>query len=230
LASLGNVAGLTGAVVQANSEAAGVTEFLRPEDGAWDPNNPNNFYFVTTDRFNNPSPNEGRSRLWKITFNDATNPTLGSTVTMLLDGTEGQQMLDNITVDKFGNIIMQEDPGNNAHLAKIWGYSTLNGNLVQIAQHDPNRFVSGAPGFLTQDEESSGVIDATAIFDPTGSSGLAYALLDVQAHYANGAALVEGGQLLLLTYNPSEIPEPGTALLLAAGLAGLGVTRRRAAA
>ncbi|HWT86630.1 MAG TPA: hypothetical protein VN177_12705, partial [Myxococcales bacterium] len=27
----------------------------------------------------------------------------------------------------------------------------------QIAQHDPQRFISGAPAFLTQDEESSGV-------------------------------------------------------------------------
>ena len=27
-------------------------EFLRPEDGAWDTQDPNRFYFVTTDRFN----------------------------------------------------------------------------------------------------------------------------------------------------------------------------------
>lgn len=225
----GNVTGQTGVTIQANSEAQGVTEFLRPEDGAWDPNSPNDFYFVTTDRFNNPVPNEGRSRLYKITFDDATDPLLGSTVTMLLDGTEGQQMLDNLTIDKFGNVIMQEDPGNNAHLAKVWGYNIELGKLVQIGQHDPSRFVTGAPGFLTQDEESSGVTDATDIFDPTGSTGLAYAFLDVQAHYGNGPTLIEGGQLLVMTYNPYAIPEPGTALLLGAGLAGFGLLRRRSA-
>jgi hypothetical protein len=33
---------------------------------------------------------------------------------MLLDGTGPQQMLDNITVDGDGNLILREDPGNSA--------------------------------------------------------------------------------------------------------------------
>ena len=37
---------------------------------------------------------------------------------MLLDGTEGQQMLDNMTVTKDGKILLQEDVGNNAHLGQ----------------------------------------------------------------------------------------------------------------
>ena len=41
---------------------------------------------------------------------------------MLLDGTERQQMLDNMTVDDDGNLILQEDPGNQAHLARIWKF------------------------------------------------------------------------------------------------------------
>ena len=32
---------------------------------------------------------------------------------MPLDGTEGQQMMDNITVDDRGNVLLQEDPGGN---------------------------------------------------------------------------------------------------------------------
>ena len=36
----------------AGGTAAGTT-FLRPEDGAWDPSNPADFYFVTTDRIDN---------------------------------------------------------------------------------------------------------------------------------------------------------------------------------
>jgi hypothetical protein len=225
----GNQTGLTGTALQAASEAAvaPVTEFLRPEDGAFDPNNPNDFYFVTTDRFSNPGPgNEGRSRLWRITFSDISNPTLGGDVTMLLDGTEGQNMLDNITVDSHGNVLMQEDPGNQNHLARIWGYSTTADRLVLLAQHDPDRFAPGAPGFLTRDEESSGITPVTDILDPTGATGREYALFDVQAHYNNGTTLVEGGQLLVLSYDASQVPEPGTVLLLGAGLAGIALRRR----
>jgi len=66
----------------------------------------------------------------------------------------------------------------------------------QIAQHDPQRFISGAPAFLTQDEESSGVIDMAGILGP------GWYLLDVQAHYATDAETVEGGQLLAV-YDPT---------------------------
>lgn len=45
------------------------TTFLRPEDGAWDPTNPNVYYFVTTASFG------GTTRLWRATFADAAHPT-----------------------------------------------------------------------------------------------------------------------------------------------------------
>jgi secreted PhoX family phosphatase len=60
LVNLGDVSGKTGAVIDAESEAAGVTSFLRPEDGAWDTLNHNRFYFVTTNAINAPS------RLWAV--------------------------------------------------------------------------------------------------------------------------------------------------------------------
>ena len=51
LYSFGNVSNMTGAAIESASVANGVTAFLRPEDGAWDPSNPNDFYFVTTATF-----------------------------------------------------------------------------------------------------------------------------------------------------------------------------------
>ena len=60
---------------------------------------------------------------------------------------------------------------------------------MQIAQHDPARFAAGAPAFLTQDEESSGVIDASDVL------GKGWFLFDTHTHFANGTELVEGGQL-----------------------------------
>ena len=185
----GNVAAMTGAQIQAESEAENVTEFLRPEDGAWDPTNPNRFYFVTTDAFASPS------RLWALDFADAKNPLLGGTIKMLLDGSEGQVMMDNITVGIDGHVIIQEDPGGDARLAKVWDYSPATDTLTQLAQHDPGRFSGGTPPF-NQSEESSGVLDVTSLFNLPGR--FVY-LLDTQAHYAFGSAeIVEGGQLQLM--------------------------------
>ena len=118
---------------------------------------------------------------------------------MLLDGTEGQQMLDNMTVTKDGKVLLQEDPGNQTHLAKIWEYDPTTDELLLLAQHDPDRFDPAAPAggepFLTQDEESSGIIDVTDIL---GSAGQNVFLFDVQAHYPIPGELVQGGQLGLM--------------------------------
>jgi hypothetical protein len=197
LANLGNVSGLTGAQLQTNSVAAGVTEFLRPEDGCWDPANPRDFYFLTTDRFNSGTT-VGRSRLFRLRFNDVNDVTLGGQIDILLDGTEGQQMMDNMCIDRRGNLLIQEDPGNNAHLAKIWQYTIATDTLKLIAQHDPARFVTGGANFITQDEESSGIFDATDFFGP------GWFIANVQAHATNpDPELVEGGQLLAI-FNPDS--------------------------
>jgi RTX calcium-binding nonapeptide repeat (4 copies) len=193
LINLGDVSGRNGSNtatgLQGLSETNKVTEFLRPEDGAWDTQNPDTFYFVTTNNFNNPS------RLWAAEFVDASNPALGGTIKMLLDGSEGHKMLDNMTVTKDGKLLLQEDPGNQAHIAKIWEYDPASDSLKVLAQHDPDRFVFGATNFLTQDEESSGIIDVTDIL---GSAGQNAFLFDVQAHYSITGELVEGGQLAVM--------------------------------
>jgi len=185
------------------------TTFLRPEDGAWDPSHPNDFYFVTTDRYDQVrdgvGTTVGRSRLWKMHFNDLGNLTAGGTIEAVLDGTEGQQMLDNITIDGRGRITMVEDVGNQAHNGKVWVYGIANDRLTQVAMHDPVRFGNiGVPATapFTQDEEASGVIDMADILGP-GTY-----LLDVQAHYPNGPELVEGGQLLFMRVPPAATVNP----------------------
>ncbi|MCY7339492.1 MAG: PhoX family protein [Sphingomonas bacterium] len=140
----GDVSNLTGAQLDAESEAEGVTSFLRPEDSAWDPQHPNVLYFVTTNSFT------GNSRQYQATFIDITNPQLGGTIVAVLDGSEGQKMFDNISVAD-GKVILQEDPGNQSYVAKIWSYDIASDTLTQIAGFDPALFTSGAPGFITQD-------------------------------------------------------------------------------
>lgn len=226
LVNFGDVSNTSGSTLQNNSNAAGVTNFLRPEDGAWDPRagKQNDFYFVTTDRYDTVGTGGnqvGRSRLYRMSFDDITNPTAGGTVTELISTANGPQMMDNLCIDKFGRIIIQEDIGSQNALGKIWLYDIDSGGLVQVAQHDPARFAPGAAGLLTIDEESSGIIDASDLL------GDGHYLLDVQAHYGIPGELVEGGQFLSIYIDPSIVPAPtAVGLLSVAGLAGL--RRRRA--
>ncbi|MGE5775693.1 MAG: hypothetical protein ACM33V_05700 [Chloroflexota bacterium] len=189
--NFGDVSSLTGVELEAASKdetgAYRVTSFQRPEDGAWDPNHPDDFYFVTTASFT------GNSRLWRVHFNNPANPEEGGTIEMLLDGSEGQKMMDNIAINRRGQIVIQEDPGNQPYVARVWLYSIRRDTLTEIAQHDPERFTPGAVSFVTQDEESSGVTDVSEIL------GKDWYLLVQQTHLAlPDAELVEGGQLLAM--------------------------------
>jgi secreted PhoX family phosphatase len=190
---LGDVSNESAAQLEQASDDAGATEFARPEDGAWDPRDPDRFYFVTTDRF------DGRSQLFALDFADGSRPELGGTISVLLDGTEGYHMLDNVDVDRSGRLILQEDVGNNAWIGRIYSYEPATDTLAEIAHHDPDRFLTGGSSFLTQDEESSGVIDVASIL------GKGWFLADDQAHYAHPEPdLVEGGQLFALHVPTAE--------------------------
>ena len=116
-------------------------------------------------------------------------------------------MFDNMTIDTASRAVIQEDPGNQDYLARLWQFRLDTRVLTPIAQHDPARFTPGAPGFLTRDEESSGVVDLKEFL------GDGWFLLNVQAHYPIAGELVEGGQLLAM-YAPIEpgsprVPYPG---------------------
>jgi hypothetical protein len=194
--SFGDASGKSGAALETESNTNGVTHFQRPEDGAWDLNNANVFYFVSTDQY------PGVSRLWRLTFDDAKHPELGGTIDMLLAGTEGQQMLDNIGVNGRNQIVALEDIGNQPALGKVWQYDIGSDTLTQIGEHDPALFTPGAPGFITQDEETSGVIDVSGIL------GEGWYLLDDQVHASStDPELVEGGQLLAMHVPPGKFPK-----------------------
>ena len=220
----GNVSTLTGS--QLNAAGANLTQFGRPEDSAWDPSNPNRLYLLTTGTTATANPPSVPTRLFAIDFVDVEHPELGGKITVLLEGAiagsnpaTGPVMMDNLTVTESGLVVLQEDPGNNARLAKVWMYDPKADNgadafsgLTELGQHDPARFTNpqgptatpapfGVNGF-GQDDESSGVIEVTNMF---GGDKLAF-LLDVQAHYPIGGELVEGGQLLTMTV---DLPNAG---------------------
>ena len=149
--------------------------------------------------------------------------------TLLLDGSEAPFLSkpDNMDLDRRGNILIQEDPGGNAALARIVAYRIKTGELKTIAQFDPALFAAAPWNGVTPivrtpanttaaeatiDEESSGIIDV----DDVTSGGARY-LFDAQVHRAYptaGAAgfaadaageLVEFGQLLEMKVDWDEV-------------------------
>jgi Bacterial protein of unknown function (DUF839) len=186
-----------GAAQNAEAAAKGLT-LNRIEDGAFDPRNPEDFYFVTTEGGQGATPGPtGRDGggLWRLTYDDVERPWEGGTLTLLLDGSEPPLLNkpDNLALDRKGHLLIQEDPGNNVQLARIVAYDVDTGERGVIAEFDPARFSSGQPEFITQDEESSGIIDASRFL------GKGAFLLDAQVHKPNPEAdKVEFGQLMAL--------------------------------
>lgn len=195
-------AGSGGAKFRGQSAAKGVTQFLRPEDGAWDTLDPNRFYFATTDRFDSDKQ-VGASRLYALQFTDIKNPIAGGKIELLIDGgvgTQKVQMLDNITVASDGTLVLLEDPSNEDYLGKVWYFNPATRKLTLVGEHVSKFFTPGAANFLTNDEEASGVIEVTAFFGGVAgydTQKYRYFLLTSQAHYALDGELVQGGQLML---------------------------------
>jgi len=217
--SRGNYAGDFKLIAGPDTGNVASTKFQRPEDGAWDKVDPDRYYFVTTDTMDAakdgnlnsdiPANQIGRSRLWALNFKDSSKPELGGTIEMLLDGTPANgeyQMFDNIAVNDDGSLIILEDVGNNQHNGKMWKFNPTTGDLVKLARFDPALFGDiGAPGAITKDEETSGVIDVTKILGR--KDGRVYNLFVAQNHAASGdPETVEGGQLLLMSQpaNPGD--------------------------
>jgi hypothetical protein len=205
----------TGAAQNTQAKVQGLS-LDRIEDGHWDPNHRNDYYFLTTEGGDKTTPVGAPTRdgggLWRLRFADIENPAAGTTLTLLLDGSESlgasepkMNKPDNMGIDRHGNLLIQEDPGGNDHLARIVAYRIKDGALGVVARFDPSLFGPAAaadPAFLTNDEESSGIVDAER------QLGRGWFFFDAQVHTAKGlpagtgpntiAELVENGQLLVL--------------------------------
>ena len=201
-------------------------ELARVEDGHFDPKKPNDYYFVTTESNKDPkatAPNPATptvsrdgGALWRLRLKDVNDPLKGGTLTMLLDGSEEPYLSkpDNIVVDDLGNILIQEDPGNNAALARVVSYRISDGKLATVAQFKSEYFTTGATAFITQDEESSGIIDVTKYLKSGSSDKAKYYMLVAQIHATPAKSrpdlsptpfgienAVEGGQWYVMKVN-----------------------------
>lgn len=181
------------------------TEFARVEDGHFDPNNPNVYYFLTTESNKDPVATKenpalpGVSRdggaLWRFTFKDVQNPLLGGKLEILLNGGEAPYLSkpDNMTVTKNGIIMIQEDPGNNLALARVLAYRISDGKIATVAQFDAQYFTPTGAKYITTDEESSGIIDVTEFMAKKGDTNT-YFVLNAQIHTPGGVTTVDANQ------------------------------------
>ena len=197
-ANLGDVSAMSGDDLEKAGRAVNVANFMRPEDGAWDVNNPNIFYFATTDKI------DGTSQLFQLTFDDINKPENGGAIKVVLNARDiGAQMFDNITVAGDGKVLVEEDPGDNPHMAAIWNFDPKTGKAEKVLKVAPEAFLDkNSPEFLTQDEENSGIIEVTDLVRkaPWFEANKRYFLGSLQVHAkSSDPELVEGGQLYLIT-------------------------------
>ena len=173
------------------------TEFARIEDGEFNPANPNEYFFITTQSDSDgtgvsgvkeaaagSTPARDGGALWKLTFDNVGDPTGGATLELVLNGTEfptyptGVASIklnkpDNLTFSADGTVaFIQEDPGGNDHVARLLALELSTKKLANVAEFDNNMFgylgdSANNNQYVTNDEESSGIFDITSLLAST---------------------------------------------------------------
>jgi hypothetical protein len=201
-----NAAAMTDVELEAAADAAGAFGFIRPEDGAFKPSNPDEFYFVTTGGTNG----NVLGRLYRLTLNrqsvlgTATLSVIYNADQVFAAGRDIAVSPDNIEVtDKY--IMICEDGTTPSRLAmtskgrqgNIWRFDIRNNYAASMVAELETFGRDGIP-------VGPGVWETSGIIDMSGFIGPDIWLFDVQAHpptTAPGSNTVEDGQLLLMIRN-----------------------------
>ena len=201
-AELPDATDLTDVELEAASDAIGAFGFIRTEDGAFDPKNPDVFYFVTT----GSGTGNQLGRMYKMTLNSG-DPTGHAVIEMIYnaDALAAQGIDSPISPDNIGvsaNYVMINEDGTTpsrtrmeqvGREASIWRLLKSDLSMTRIAELNP-------PGRDAVDVPVSGTWETTGIVEIPGLAKDAW-LVNVQAHSPTTAPApntVEDGQLLLL--------------------------------
>jgi len=133
-----------------NANAAGITGFARPEDGAW--LNATTYLFNTTGSTPSGATTQTAAKVYKLSFSNAADYTAGGTISVLVDsarlkGKDGTTawMFDNIAVGRDGLVYVNEDPGANQYVAKTWVVDPTaadpTASALQVMEVDRSRFL-----------------------------------------------------------------------------------------
>lgn len=214
-----NAESLTDVELEAASDAAGAMTFVRPEDGAFNPNNRNEFFFNTTG--SSSGADDGVNELGRLyslrlhpgnPLKPATLTTVYNADTVVAAGGDIAISPDNLDVSR-RHLMINEDGTTESRAVmaakgrdgSIWRFDMVKGpaggvgvdasTATRVAQLDPpgRDGIPVGPGVW----ETSGIIDTSGLFGPDTW------LSDVQAHPPTTApggttVTVEDGQLFLL--------------------------------
>jgi hypothetical protein len=218
-----NAENLTDVQLEAANDAANAMTFIRPEDGAFNPNNPNEVFWVTTGSSSGAADGVNElGRLYSLRLHPG-NPVKPATLTIVYNADTvvaagGDTAISPDNVDASSQYLMINEDGTTESRAvmaakgrdgSIWRFDLVKGPVqavgvdastaTRVAQLDPpgRDGVPVGPGVW----ETSGIIDTSELF------GEDTWLSDVQAHPPTtppvGATVtVEDGQLFVMT--PAE--------------------------
>jgi len=211
---------LTDTQLEAASDAVGAMTFVRPEDGAYNPTNANEFFFVTTGSSSGADDGVNElGRLYSLRLQPG-NPLTPAALTIVYNadtvvagGGDIAISPDNIDASR-QSLMINEDGTTESRLVmaakgrdgSIWRFDLVKGPVgavgvdastaTRAAQLDPpgRDGIPVGPGVW----ETSGIIDTSGLF------GADTWLSDVQAHPPTTApggstVTVEDGQLFLMT-------------------------------
>jgi secreted PhoX family phosphatase len=205
------------ATLEAASDAADAMVFARPEDGAFNPRNTNEYFFVTT---GGASGANVLGRLYSLRLNPS-DPTNDATLNVIYNADSvvaagGDIALSPDNIDTSGDYLMVQEDGTTESRAvmaakgrdgSIWRFRLKSGNGVDVSS--AKRVVEldppGRNGAPPDAPVGPGVWETSGIIAGDGLFGAGSWLFDVQAHSptpAPVAGTVEDGQLMLLTRRP----------------------------
>ena len=217
-------AGMTDVQLEAATDATGAMVFARPEDGAFNPNKDDEYFFVTTGDVPSSGPEAGQylgnslGRLYSLKLNPS-DPTKDATLSLLYSADEiiaagGDIAISPDNIDASSEYLMINEDGTTPSRpvmgakgrdGSIWRFALKpSGGLdvssaTRIAELDPPGRNGSPPDAAVGPGvwETSGIIDASRLFGPDTW------LSDVQAHSPTPApggssVTVEDGQLFLL--------------------------------
>jgi len=184
----------TQTALETASDAAGVFQFVRVEDIAYDKRSGKGNIVYVADSGRGSDAADGNAfasrngRIWKLEFTDPDDPTK-ATLSLLVEGddqpvkTPGEiHQPDNLETTAAGSLMVTEDPGSSqqfpvgstdpaATTARLWWVNLATGGMTvaakvdQSADEGPTDVDAAAAGNLGA-WESSGVVDASEVYGP----------------------------------------------------------------